>query len=127
MSDVTVITYSPRREPGDSYQGTPSGVPNVRKKRPASAAVLSPSLPAALTPPCEGRARTFFVTSSTWGKQSLPQSDRAAVLFLRVLYDYRAQNKFRLHEFVVMPDHFQLNRLRKRLKKIARQRLKAQG
>ena len=53
-------------------------------------------------------ARTFFVTSSTWGKQNLLQSDRAAGLFLRVLYDYRAQNKFRLHEFVVMPDHFHL-------------------
>ncbi len=51
-------------------------------------------------------ARTFFVTSSTWGKQNLLQSDRAAALFLRVLYDYRAQNKFRLHDFVVMPDHF---------------------
>jgi putative transposase len=23
-----------------------------------------------------------------------------------VLYEYRAQNKFRLHDFVVMPDHF---------------------
>jgi putative transposase len=51
-------------------------------------------------------ARTFFVTSSVWGKQSLLQSDRAAGLFLRVLYDYRAQNKFRLHDLVVMPDHF---------------------
>jgi len=27
---------------------------------------------------------------------------------VRVLYDYRAQGKFRLHEFVVMPDHFHL-------------------
>jgi len=52
--------------------------------------------------------RTFFVTSSTWGKQNILQSDRAAGLFLRVLYDYRAQNKYRLHEFVVMPDHFHL-------------------
>ena len=25
---------------------------------------------------------------------------------MRVLYEYRAQRKFRLHEFVVMPDHF---------------------
>jgi len=25
---------------------------------------------------------------------------------VRVLYDYREQGKFRLHEFVVMPDHF---------------------
>ncbi len=51
-------------------------------------------------------SRTFFVTSSIAGKRTLLQSDRAAGLFVRVLYDYRAQKKFRLHEFVVMPDHF---------------------
>jgi putative transposase len=27
---------------------------------------------------------------------------------VRVLYEYRAQRKFRLHEFAVMPDHFHL-------------------
>jgi putative transposase len=53
-------------------------------------------------------SRTFFVTSSTWEKRNLLQSDRAAGLFLKVLYEYRAQGKFRLHEFVVMPDHFHL-------------------
>jgi putative transposase len=51
-------------------------------------------------------ARTFFVTSSICGKRNLLQSDRAAGLFVRVLFDYRAQGKFQLHEFVVMPDHF---------------------
>jgi len=51
-------------------------------------------------------ARTFFVTSSICGKRNLLQSDRSAKLFVRVLYGYRAQGKFRLHEFVVMPDHF---------------------
>jgi REP element-mobilizing transposase RayT len=49
-------------------------------------------------------ARTFFVTSSTCNKRNMLQSDRAAGLFLKVLYEYRAQGKFRLHEFVVMPD-----------------------
>jgi len=34
------------------------------------------------------------------------QSERSAGLFIRVLCDYRAQGKFRLHEFVVMPEHF---------------------
>jgi putative transposase len=53
-------------------------------------------------------ARTFFVTSSICEKRNLLQSDRSAELFVRVLYDYRAQGKFRLHEFVVMPDHFHL-------------------
>jgi putative transposase len=51
-------------------------------------------------------ARTFFVTSSIGEKRNLLQSDRCAGLFIRVLYDYRAQGKFRLHDFVVMPDHF---------------------
>ena len=53
-------------------------------------------------------ARTFFITSSIAGKRSLLQSDRSAGLFVSVLYDYRQQGKFRLHEFVVMPDHFHL-------------------
>lgn len=53
-------------------------------------------------------SRTFFITSSTAGKRNLLQSDRSAQLFIRVLYEYRAQRKFRLHEFVVMPDHFHL-------------------
>jgi len=51
-------------------------------------------------------AGTFFVTSSILGKRSLLQSDRSAGLFISALYDYRSQGKFRLHEFVVMPDHF---------------------
>jgi putative transposase len=51
-------------------------------------------------------ARTFFVTSSVCDKRNLLQSDRCARLFIRVLYDYRVQQKYRLHDFVVMPDHF---------------------
>jgi len=50
--------------------------------------------------------RTFHVTSSTSDKRFLLQSDRAAQLFLCILQEYRAQGKFLLHEFVVMPDHF---------------------
>ncbi len=52
--------------------------------------------------------RTFFVTSSTWGKCGLLQSARAAKLFIDVLYQYRKQRKYLLHEFVIMPDHFHL-------------------
>lgn len=52
--------------------------------------------------------RTFFVTSSIAQKRGLLQSDRSAQLFEEVLYDYRRQGKFRLHEFVVMPDHFHM-------------------
>jgi putative transposase len=53
-------------------------------------------------------ARTFFITSSIAGRRNLLQSDQSAGLFLRVLYGYREQGKFRLHEFVVMPDHIHL-------------------
>jgi putative transposase len=50
--------------------------------------------------------RTFFVTSSIAGKRNLLQSDRAAKVFIVLLYSYREQRKYLLHEFVVMPDHF---------------------
>jgi putative transposase len=52
--------------------------------------------------------RTFFVTACTWGKRSLLQSSRAADLFIHTLFDYRAQGKYQLHDFVVMPDHFHI-------------------
>jgi REP-associated tyrosine transposase len=52
--------------------------------------------------------RTFFVTSSIAEKRNLLQSDGSAGLFVWVLYEYREQQKYRLHEFVVMPDHFHL-------------------
>jgi REP-associated tyrosine transposase len=50
--------------------------------------------------------RTFFVTSSTCEKRCLLQSARAATLFIDILYHYREQQKYLLHEFVIMPDHF---------------------
>jgi putative transposase len=50
--------------------------------------------------------RTFFVTSSILDKRNLLQSNRAAELLIDVLYVYRSQRKYLLHEFVVMPDHF---------------------
>ena len=52
--------------------------------------------------------RTFFVTSVTWGRRSVLQSTRSAGLFVQTLYEYRAQARYRLHELVVMPDHFHL-------------------
>jgi putative transposase len=51
---------------------------------------------------------TYFVTANTFQKHSLLQSERMASLFLDVLLSYRAQQKYLLHEFVVMPDHFHL-------------------
>lgn len=52
--------------------------------------------------------RTFFVTSSTHGREPLFAREPAARLFIEVLYEYRRQDKYRLHGFVVMPEHFHL-------------------
>src|SRR5260370_14543170 len=49
---------------------------------------------------------TYFITAATVQKQKLLQSDRMARLFLGVLLGYRLQEKYLLHEFVLMPDHF---------------------
>jgi putative transposase len=50
--------------------------------------------------------RTFFVTSSIAEKRNLLQSHRSAKLFIDVLYHYRDEHKYLLHDFVVMTDHF---------------------
>ena len=52
--------------------------------------------------------RTFFVTSVTWQRHSVFQSDALARELLSAIYDYRAQRCLRLHEFVIMPDHIHL-------------------
>ena len=78
----------------------------VRKKGPALAAAVAIPIRHADPSRAVAATRTFFVTSSIAGKRNLLQWDRAAELFVRVLYDYRGQGKFRLHEFVVRPDHF---------------------
>ena len=51
---------------------------------------------------------TYFITASSYQKQSLFQSERMAELFLQVLLHYRQQKKYLLHEFVLMPNHFHL-------------------
>ena len=51
---------------------------------------------------------TYFITSSTFQKNSLFQSQRMAQLFVAVLFHYRDQKNYLLHEFVLMPDHFHL-------------------
>ena len=52
--------------------------------------------------------QTYFITSSTWQKRSLFQSEPLARLFLETLFDYRKQGKYLLHAFVLMPNHFHL-------------------
>ena len=53
-------------------------------------------------------SNTYFVTASTWGHRSLFQTERTSRLFIDTLCRYRGAQKFLLHEFVVMPDHFHL-------------------
>jgi putative transposase len=52
--------------------------------------------------------RTFFVTSKTNVGGSLLQTERMANLFIDVLRTDVTEKKFRLHDFVVMPNHFHL-------------------
>ena len=51
---------------------------------------------------------TYFVATSTWKKKNILQSERMAGLLIDVLQNYRAQQKYLLHEFVIMPNHFHL-------------------
>src|SRR5215831_20510703 len=50
----------------------------------------------------------YFITASTFHKRNILQSDRMAGLLVDVLLHYRKNQKYLLHEFVVMPDHFHL-------------------
>jgi putative transposase len=56
----------------------------------------------------ESPERTFFVTTRTNRGRKLLQSDRNAGLLIDVLRSYVAAGRFRLHDFVVMPDHIHL-------------------
>ncbi len=50
--------------------------------------------------------QTYFVTSETAQRTTVFQSAAAAELFMDVLLGYRREHKYRLHEFVLMPDRF---------------------
>jgi putative transposase len=49
--------------------------------------------------------RTFFITSKTNGGRSYLQTERMATLLIDVLRSYHKAGKFKVHDFVVMPDH----------------------
>ena len=61
-----------------------------------------------MTIPYRGVTRegTYFVTASAFEKRCLLQSERMARLLIEVLFHYHKQDKYHLHEFVVMPNHF---------------------
>jgi len=50
----------------------------------------------------------FFVTTKTSMGRALLQSERNASLFIDVLRSYAVAKKFKVHDFVVMPDHVHL-------------------
>lgn len=52
--------------------------------------------------------RTFFVTSVTYGRTSIFQTTRMAILFLEVCRHNRDKGRFQIHEYVLMPNHFHL-------------------
>jgi putative transposase len=51
------------------------------------------------------RPGTFFVTTSTHDRRRLFQVDANARLFIETLQHYRRERYYKLHAFVVMPDH----------------------
>ena len=51
---------------------------------------------------------TFFISSQTWNRRRLFQQATNAELFLETLQHYRREGHYKLHAFVVMPDHIHL-------------------
>lgn len=51
---------------------------------------------------------TYFITFSTFQRRRLFVVESYARLFLKTIYHYRRHRKFRLHAFVLMPDHAHL-------------------
>ncbi|MGH9601444.1 MAG: transposase, partial [Terriglobales bacterium] len=52
--------------------------------------------------------RTFFVTSVTYGRRMVFRSQPWADLLIEVCQESRRKDRFLLHEFVLMPDHFHI-------------------
>jgi REP-associated tyrosine transposase len=49
---------------------------------------------------------TYFVTSRTWESRAIFKTAPPCEIFIELLLHYRDQGCYRLHGFVVMPDHF---------------------
>src|ERR1700692_4583213 len=52
--------------------------------------------------------RAFFITTVTWRRLPIFRVEARARLLIEVLFGYRDQGRYLLHEFVVMPDHIHL-------------------
>lgn len=48
---------------------------------------------------------TFFITTQTYNRKRLFQVEATALLFLETLRHYRHQGHYKLHTFVLMPNH----------------------
>jgi REP-associated tyrosine transposase len=53
-------------------------------------------------------ARTYFVTTKTWGNRDLFRVADVADIVVQCILRYRSQGAYLLHEFVVMPNHLHL-------------------
>jgi putative transposase len=51
---------------------------------------------------------TFFVTSATFNRRRLFQVTANSTLLIAILQHYRHRGHYKLHAFVVMPDHIHL-------------------
>jgi len=54
------------------------------------------------------RPGTFFITTATYNRRRLFQLPANAELFIETLQHYRHEGHYKLHAFVVMPDHIHL-------------------
>ena len=53
-------------------------------------------------------SRIFFATTKTSMGKRLLQSERNAGLLVKILREFIAEHRFKLHDFVIMPDHIHL-------------------
>jgi putative transposase len=59
-------------------------------------------------PPSAPKTGTYFVSTGTHERRRVFQVERQAQLLMETLQHYRAEGKYKLHAFVVMPDHVHL-------------------
>ena len=60
------------------------------------------------TPARTARPGTFFITTATYNRRRLFQVEANALLLIETLHHYSKQGNYKLHAFVVMPDHIHL-------------------
>ena len=53
-------------------------------------------------------AGTYFVTSRTWESRAVFKMQQPCEIFVEAIFNYRDQGKYKLHGFVLMPEHFHM-------------------